>query len=211
MLVFGKVRDLIARKRPVTTVSSESIVRVRVGTENSVPDSCSLGLIPSGRVVNFSLTQCENSWTICMDESTDRRWLFARLGLCLVGLVQPAFLMDSVPDDFSKPSWPFFFGLWAATCVGIIFVLGFQKLNPRMDTPWESPSWTRCPFVLKQPLQFFHLGAWYFISIGIGSLIVGLPRTPTNWFWELPLSCGSGVWTGVWILNRLKKKTAPSQ
>jgi hypothetical protein len=27
----------------------------------------------------------------------------------------------------------------------------------------------------------------------------------------LPLSCGAGVWTGVWILNRLKKKTAPSQ
>ena len=146
-----------------------------------------------------------------MDGSSDRRWLFVRLGLCLVGLVQPAFIMDSLPDDFSKPSWTFFVAMWAATCIGIMVIVGFQKLNPRMDTPWESPSWIRCPFVLKQPLQFFHLGAWYFISVGIGSLIVGLSRTPTNGFWELPLSCGAGVGTGVWLLSRLKKTTGPSQ
>jgi hypothetical protein len=141
-----------------------------------------------------------------MDGTLDRRWLFARLGLCLVGLVQPAFALDSLPDNFSKPSWLFFVEVWAMTTVAILFVVGFQKINPRMDIPWESPSWTRCPFVLKHPLQFFHLGAWYFMSVGIGSLIFGLMKTPTNWFWELPMSSGAGVWTGVWILNRLGRK-----
>jgi hypothetical protein len=145
-----------------------------------------------------------------MDGTSDRRWLFARLGLCLVGVIQSPFLMDSMPDDFSKSSWPFFVEMWAMVSVGILIVVGFQKINPKMDTPWEAPSWTRCPFVLKQPLQFFHFGAWYLMSAEIGSLIFGLSKTPTNWFWELPLSSGAGMWTGVWILNRFQRNTTQS-
>jgi hypothetical protein len=141
-----------------------------------------------------------------MDGTSDRRWLFVRLGFCLVGLVQPAFKLESLPDDFSKRSWPFFFELWAMVVLGVLFVLGLQKVNPRMDIPWESPSWMRCPFSLKQPLQFFHFCAWYMICGGIGSLVFGLLRTPTNWFWEIPMSTGLGAWSSVWILNRFSKK-----
>jgi hypothetical protein len=65
-----------------------------------------------------------------MDGSSDRRWLFARLGLCLVGVIQSPFLLDSMPDDFSKRSWPFFGEMWAMVSVGIIIVVGFQKINP---------------------------------------------------------------------------------
>jgi hypothetical protein len=106
-----------------------------------------------------------------------------------------------------EPSWPFFLEMWAMISVGILFLLGFQRINPRMDARWESPSWTRCPFVLKQPLRFFHFGAWYLMSVGLGSLIFGLSKTPTNWFWELPLSSGAGMWSGVWILSRLVNKS----
>ena len=130
--------------------------------------------------------------------------------MCLAGLVQPAFIMDLLPDEFSRPSWPFFLEMWAVVSIGMLIVVGLQKINPRMDIPWESPSWIGCPFLLTQPLQFFHFGAWYLMSVGIGSMIFGLSRTPMSWFWELPLSSGAGMWTGVWLLNRFQRNTTQS-
>jgi|HubBroStandDraft_1064217.scaffolds.fasta_scaffold24110_2 hypothetical protein len=133
-------------------------------------------------------------------------WLAIRVALLLVGFFSAGAFMRSMTDDFSKPSWPFLAKIVALTAFGVVFVLGLQKINPRSIARWDPPRWSTNPFtLLRDPLGFFHLSAWYFISVGLGCLLLGLTRYPRNWVWELPIGIGIGTWVGVRMMSLLSQ------
>ena len=124
-------------------------------------------------------------------------WIVVRVTLLLAGLFQSAYFLRSVHGDFSKPSWSFPFAMAGLVAIGILFICFIQTVNPRALDKWAKPSWVLNPFNYKQPLQLFDLGGYYFLSIGIGCLVLGLAREPKTWLWEMPLGIAVGVLAGV--------------
>jgi len=64
--------------------------------------------------------------------------------------------------------------LWvfAVFCpMGLLFIIGLQYLNPKSAPIWSRPSWRENPFNFRNPLQFFHLGAYVFVAQGIVTLL----------------------------------------
>jgi hypothetical protein len=127
-----------------------------------------------------------------------KSWLILRVILIFAALLQ-GMLMDGVappPEDSSLPILGviFIFGI-----VGMLFVVGIQAFNPLSASVWRYPSWHINPFLLKEPLQFFHFGGYYFLALGGGILIRHLatshPLGPDSFFL---LSLASGILAGVW-------------
>lgn len=108
--------------------------------------------------------------------------------------------MDGIappPEDSPVPILGviFLFGI-----IGMLFVIGVQTINPRSATTWRAPSWNINPFLIKEPLQFFHFGGFYFLACGVGVLIrhalVSHNVAPNSFFL---LALASGVLVGVWL------------
>ena len=61
-----------------------------------------------------------------------------------------------------------------APAIMLLIVVGLQawRLGPRAT--WHRPSWYRNPFSVSQPLQFFHLGAFFFVAGGVGYFAASL-------------------------------------
>jgi hypothetical protein len=80
----------------------------------------------------------------------------------------------------------------------LLLVVGFQAFNPFSARRWTKPTWFSNPFNLRDPLQFFHMGAYHFLAGGLGALlsvpfrgIIALPMA------LLLLACGAGVLLGI--------------
>jgi hypothetical protein len=76
---------------------------------------------------------------------------------------------------------------------------------------WRRPSWYANPFTSlftkTQPLQFFHMGAFCFMALGVIALICG------SWDWHhgaplplLPFCAGLGIWAFVRIFCLVFRK-----
>lgn len=126
-------------------------------------------------------------------------------------LIASAFLQGVLVDGIAPPPEDspipilgviFLFGI-----VGMLFVIGIQAINPASATTWRVPSWDINPFLIKEPLQFFHLGAFYFLAIGVGVLIrhvfVSHTVAPNSFFL---LSLASGLLVGVWLCTRVFRR-----
>lgn len=124
-------------------------------------------------------------------------WMWLRIAVLLLGLLQSEFLIGSMKGDFSKAAWPFAIEMICLVSFGILFVLFIQSTNPRSAPRWYKPSWFHNPFNYKQPVQIFHMGAFYFLASGIGCFFLGISRPEVRWLWELPVSIGCGLWLGV--------------
>src|SRR5262245_26024000 len=138
-------------------------------------------------------------------------WLYVRGGLVVVsfldGAIAASRLDIALDQDFHEiAAAVFVFGI-----VAMLLIVGVQALASRSDAEWTYPSWRLNPFKLGQPLQFFHLGGYFFLAEGAGVLLRSL-------FVEaMPLgepvvltACGIGMLTGVWCCTRLfKRKMAP--
>ncbi|MDM4769972.1 hypothetical protein [Solimonas sp. SE-A11] len=88
----------------------------------------------------------------------------------------------------------FLFGI-----VSMLFVVGMQRINPRSASVWRYPNWDINPFLLNEPLQFFHLGGYSFIAVGVGSalrlLVLGQAIPVSVMFAP---AAGAGVLAGVY-------------
>ena len=130
-------------------------------------------------------------------QAKTRVWLIVRIGLVVASAVVP--WIQGVPQDpdYVHPA-PYYFPLMLAaiTVLGISFVLAMNGLNGKRDA-WSRPSWLRCPFRADQPLDFFHFAAWCMISYAAGCFISSLGADSPNWFWEIPLAVGVGMWLGI--------------
>ncbi len=91
-----------------------------------------------------------------------RVFLYLRLLVVGFGFVSTAIQATSQADwlgarppiRFSDIPVVFAFGI-----VAMLLVIGIQAVNPWSAKVWLRPSWLADPFSLRQPCQFFHLGA----------------------------------------------------
>ena len=73
-----------------------------------------------------------------------------------------------LPSDVPAPILAviFLFGIF-----GMLFVIGIQAANSLSSKAWRFPSWKINPFLIREPLQFFHFGGHYFLALGVGVLL----------------------------------------
>jgi hypothetical protein len=127
-----------------------------------------------------------------------KTWFIVRLALVAASFLQGAFidLPLALSEDVSAQSLLFIFGFGI---LGMLFVVGFQRFNPRSAPTWRYPSWHINPFLLREPLQFFHLGAFIMFAVVAGdalrSVILGQPLQLSL---LLPLVFGAGILVGVY-------------
>src|ERR1700722_6118023 len=126
------------------------------------------------------------------------KWFALRLAI--IGFF--AFEGIFIPQSDDRIPWlivPFaffgsFFGLFIQTWIGIS--------RGGMRYVWRRPSWYSNPFTnpftKTEPLQFFHMGAFCFMALGVVALIF------TSWNWHngaplplFPFSAGFGIWVSV--------------
>lgn len=136
-------------------------------------------------------------------DSDSLLWLGVRIVVLLVGLLQSPFFAKSLRGDFSKPSWTFALEMVFFVCLGIFLIIFIQSSNSRSSPVWIKPSWFVNPLNYKQPIQIFHMGAFYFLAVGAGCFFLGVYRTEISWLWELPASVGFGMWLGVKISTKI--------
>ena len=135
------------------------------------------------------------------------KWLYVRLVLlfasaffCLFG--GPVKEHASPPIDLSALVMGFFSGI-----LGLQFVLAIQFINKKSAEIWEHPSWNENPFQMKQPIQFFHLGAWLFISSSFISVLLTWFNSPEFILDALmPLVIGVGLLIGVQLSQLLFRR-----
>ena len=125
-------------------------------------------------------------------------WLIVRLALVALSVLQGALSsqVSAPPEGVSLSLLAVIVGFGI---VGMLFVVGIQRINPRSASTWRYPSWSINPFLLREPLQFFHLGGFFFIAAGVGSAVrmLALGQTPQLSALFLP-AFGVGILGGVY-------------
>lgn len=132
-------------------------------------------------------------------------WTFIRIALLVIAAVFAPFTLSRVNGDFSHPSILFFLGMTGFGIFSVIFSIGIQYKNPRMNESWIKPSFSDNPFKNKQPLQVFNISAELFMALGIGGVFWGMFSQPVTYVWEIPLALGIGIWIGVRMCISLYK------
>jgi hypothetical protein len=136
-----------------------------------------------------------------------KKWLYVRLGLvvgsAILYVIQgPVSEHATPPIDISALVVGLFFGI-----LGLQFVLAIQSMNKKSAEIWKYPSWSENPFQLKQPIQFFHLGAWLFIVSSTISVLLTWFKSPKFILDALmPLFIGVGVLIGVHLSRVLFRR-----
>jgi hypothetical protein len=121
---------------------------------------------------------------------------------CLRNVFAPAAVTTpSAADGIgAAPPWL----MLAFGAVGIPLILIARLAG---STPWQRPGWRGNPFQLKQPLQFFHFAAFFFMAQGAGSLVrqamAGLDPTKESLVW---FAWGAGILVGVVVSTRLYRR-----
>jgi len=130
-------------------------------------------------------------------------WLLLRIILLVASLDYSFYFIETLPGNFSKPAWPFFFEMIGIVAISVFCLTFFQLPKQTSGEKWIKPSWFANPFRLGQALSGFDLAAYCFLALGLGCLAIGLSREPKNWAWELPLSIGVGALLGVRAVLRV--------
>ena len=142
-----------------------------------------------------------------------KAWLYVRSALVALSFFQGAFLDMSLPDpvDVSVRSLSMIFGFGI---LGMVFVIGVQRFNPRSAPTWRYPSWHINPVLLGEPLQFFHLGSFVMFSVVAGSVLRAVVQGQVlQLSLLLPLVLGAGTLVGVYVCTFVfrSKMTPPNK
>ena len=126
------------------------------------------------------------------------KWTYIRLLIVAVGVLSSA----STPSLWSAAAPPI--PWWSIPIIllvmpfALLHTVRLQARNPRSASKWRYPSWHVNPFLLKEPLQFYHLAAFFCIGVGSSACVLVLfvkdSLTPVPFF---VLSTGVGMWLGV--------------
>lgn len=96
-------------------------------------------------------------------------WRGFRFAVLLASFLSPFFAPSSRTPELSI-GWSDVVTTLVIAPVGLLFVVGIQRLNPRSASVWRYPSWDINPFTLKEPLQFFHFAGYVSLAGGLGLL-----------------------------------------
>lgn len=136
-------------------------------------------------------------------ETIVNKWVLIRIGLIALN----AFPLYSPRVHAEKTfSWlelmiVFVFSFGAVPLLGLMLIMHrrWSKTGQVVAVQWSRPEWTKNPFALREPSQFFHLAG--LISMFRGISQIGLQpelySSPSIGF--LFLTCGIGLWIGTWL------------
>ncbi len=100
-------------------------------------------------------------------------WLIVRLAIVALSLLDGV-VSDHLVQPFEGAPAFLLLIVFGFGVVGMLIVVGIQRINPSSSSIWRYPSWSINPFLLREPLQFFHLGGFFFIALGTGSVLRSL-------------------------------------
>lgn len=136
-----------------------------------------------------------------------KKWLWVRVGVVALGGLSGIEMTS--PDTVAKSSvnWRACAVVLGAVPLMLLAVIAFQAFISRSASTWKRPSWYINPFLINEPLQFFHLAAFAFIAGGV----VGIATLPFRSVSVAPLavwllSIGVGAWLGVQLSMKVCHK-----
>lgn len=97
-------------------------------------------------------------------------WLTVRVLFVFAAFLQGLLMEQVAPPPSDVPVAV----LWVILLFGIygmLFGIGIQAANSSSSKVWRLPSWQSNPFLIKEPLRFFHLVGHYFLALGVGVLL----------------------------------------
>ena len=99
-----------------------------------------------------------------------KSWLTVRVVFVFVALLQGLLTEQVAPPGSGVPAPVvlviFLFGIYA-----MLFGAGIQAANSSSSKVWRFPSWQINPFLIHEPLQFFHFVGHYVLALGVGVLL----------------------------------------
>src|SRR5262245_51276970 len=126
------------------------------------------------------------------------RWFYIRAALVVASFIAGVVGVERDVVETGGLLAQIALGAFAFGVVGILFIIGIQAFNPRSAAHWRYPSWVCNPFTLREPLQFFHFGGYFFLAAGIGGLLRFALDRSTPIFEPIVFACwGGGIVLGV--------------
>jgi hypothetical protein len=100
-----------------------------------------------------------------------RKWIYIRVVIVVLSFVTVLF---SSPKSVNAPllDWEALLASIFIIPIGLLFVIGIQRINPHSAPVWRYPSWSINPFTMKEPLQFFHFVGFVFLAGGVSHLVL---------------------------------------
>jgi len=90
-----------------------------------------------------------------------------RVALLVIGGLSGVSVVSPETLESSNLDWTATLVIFLFAVVASLIVLGVQAINPYSAEIWRKPSWEMSPFLLGEPLQFFHCTAYFFIACGV--------------------------------------------
>jgi hypothetical protein len=145
--------------------------------------------------------------------ATKKTWLYVRLAVVAFGAASGPTILNPQAVAESNVDWLACLAILAFTPVALLFVVGIQAVNPYSAKIWTRPSWYANPFNLRQPLQFFHPSAFFFMAGGVAAIPAlpwaGVSAAPLAF---ILLTCGVGALLGVCLcVVTFRSKIADSE
>ena len=127
-------------------------------------------------------------------------WLYVRIALVLTSGIGTLFAPVG-PRAVPPIGWEALLAIFVFCPVALTLVLGLQVLNPRSAKNWRRPSWSINPFNFREPIQFFHLGAYVCLAQGV-AIIIRLATSSVPFYVEalVPLVMACGVLVGLQVV-----------
>jgi hypothetical protein len=130
-----------------------------------------------------------------------RVWLIVRWALIVASAVG-TFFVPLGPQASPPMGWGAVLAIFVFCPIGLVLVLGLQLINPRSAKAWFRPSWHLNPFNFRQPLQFFHLGAYVCLAQAL-VVLARLAVSQVSFYVEalVPLVMAAGILLGLQLVT----------
>ena len=131
------------------------------------------------------------------------RWAYVRIALILFAGFA-SFFVPLGPQAVPPIDWGALLAIFVFCPIALILVLGFQVISPRSAKVWQRPSWSLNPFNFREPLQFFHVGAYVCLAQGLVTVVrVAASSVPFYVEALVPLVMAGGIFIGLQVVMLL--------
>ena len=128
------------------------------------------------------------------------KWMLIRIGIIAIVAVSSLFT-PLLPQAIPPIDWNTLIIILIFIPFALLFVVGIQAVNPFSAKVWRKPDWNLNPLNFKDPVQFFHFGAYILLVQGGVTLcriyFLEVPFYPGVLF---PLVMGIGTLLGIQII-----------
>jgi hypothetical protein len=139
------------------------------------------------------------------------KWFWIRLAIVAAGALQGTSVTSPETVAISNVDWTACVVLLLGCPILLLIIVSFHAFNPASTPVWRRPAWHINPFLLGEPLQFFHLAAFSVMAGGV----LGVATLPSRGVSAAPLAVsllciGIGLWLGIHLCMKVcRKKMEP--